>query len=120
MLLLSRFFDWCEALVIVKPETFLKWPRTSFRTFWRWRSRKRGQPRLPKNLRELIREIAHHNPIWGEERIADELKLNLGIRVSPRTVRKYLDRKRPGGGSKDLRVEHTIAGYESMNMIRKG
>ena len=101
MVLLSRFFDWREALVIVKPETFLKWHRTAYRTFWRWKSRKRGRPGLPKNLRELIREMAHENPTWGEERIADELKLKLGIRVSPRTVRKYLNRQRPGGGSHD-------------------
>jgi len=101
MVLLSRFFDWREALVIVKPETFLKWHRTAFRTFWRWKSRKRGRPRLPKNLRELIREMARENPTWGEERIADELKLKLGIRVSPRTVRKYMNRQCPGGGSND-------------------
>jgi putative transposase len=99
MVLLSRFLDWREALVIVKPETFLKWHRTAFRTFWRWKSRKRGRPQLPKNLRELIREMAHDNRTWGEERIADELKLKLGIRVSPRTVRKYLDRKRPDRGA---------------------
>jgi putative transposase len=43
--------------------------------------------------------MAHDNPTWGEERIADELKLKLGIRVSPRTVRKYLDRKRPDRGA---------------------
>ena len=103
MVLLSRFFDWREALVIVKPETFLKWHRTAYRTFWRWKSRKRGRPGLPKNLRELIREMAHENPTWGEERIADELKLKLGIRVSPRTVRKYLNRERPGGGGSDQR-----------------
>jgi transposase InsO family protein len=35
------------------------------------------------------------NPTWGEERIADELQLKLGIRVSPRTVGKYLQRGRP-------------------------
>ena len=99
MVLLSRFFDWREALVIVKPETFLKWHRSAFRTFWRWKSRKRGRPGLPKNLRVLIREMAHENPTWGEERIADELKLKLGIHVSPRTVRKYLDRKRPDRGA---------------------
>ena len=98
MVWLCGFFDWREALVIVKPETFLKWHRTAFRAFWRWRSRKRGRPPLPKNLRELIREMAHDNLTWGEERIADELKLKLGIRVSPRTVRKYLDRKRPDKG----------------------
>jgi putative transposase len=37
------------------------------------------------------------NPTWGEERIADELLLKLGIRVSPRTVRKYLDMDQPRG-----------------------
>jgi putative transposase len=46
---------------------------------------------LPKDLRKLIREMAADNPIWGEERIANELQLKLGIRVSPRTVGKYLD-----------------------------
>jgi putative transposase len=99
MVLLSRFFNWREALVIVRPETFLKWHRTVFRRLWGWKSRKRGGPRLPKNLRELVREMAHDNPTWGEERIANELKLKLGIRVSPRTVSKYLAGKRPGDGT---------------------
>ena len=82
-------------LVIVKPETFIKWHRTAFRAFWRWKSRQRGRPPLPKNLRELIREMDRANPTWGEERIANELKLKLGIQVSPRTVRKHLDSNRP-------------------------
>ncbi len=54
-----------------------------------------------KEPAKLIREMAHENPTWGEERIADELKLKLGIRVSPRTVRKYINRERPAGGSND-------------------
>jgi len=54
---------------------------------------------VPKKLRELIRGMAHDNPTWGEERIANELKLKIGIRVSPRTVSKYLARKGPGGGA---------------------
>ena len=99
MLALGKFFDWREALVVVKPETFVRWHRTAFRIFWRWRSRKRGRPPLPKNLRELIIEMASDNPAWGEERIADELKLKLVVGVSPRTVRKYLDAVRPGGAS---------------------
>jgi hypothetical protein len=33
--------------------------------------------------------MATENPLWGEERIANELLLKLGLRVSPRTVRKY-------------------------------
>jgi hypothetical protein len=103
MVLLSRFFEWRKALVVVKPETFLKWHRTAFRAFWKWKSRARGRPRLPPDLRELIREMARDNPTWGQERIADELRLKLGIRVSPRTVGKYLGRIRPGGGSTDQR-----------------
>jgi hypothetical protein len=50
---------------------------------------------LPKNLQWLIREMASENPAWGEERIANELKLKLGIRVSPRTVAKYFHNGRP-------------------------
>jgi putative transposase len=44
---------------------------------------------LPKNLRQMIRQMAAENVTWGEERIANELQLKLGIRVSPRTV-EYL------------------------------
>jgi putative transposase len=47
--------------------------------------------------------MACENPIWGEERIANELFLKLGIRVSPRTVRKYLSGHRPSEGSRDQR-----------------
>jgi putative transposase len=103
MVTLARFFEWRGALVVVKPETFVKWHRTAFRIFWRWRSRKTGRPPVPKNLKELIREMAGDNPTWGEERIADELSVKLGIQVSPRTVRKYLDGTGPSGGARDQR-----------------
>jgi len=39
--------------------------------------------------------MAVENATWGEERIADELQLKLGIRVSPRTVGKYLQARLP-------------------------
>jgi hypothetical protein len=102
MIALGRLFDWRAALVIVKPETFVKWHRTAFRMFWTWKSRKRGRPPLPRNIRPLV-EMARENPTWGEEPIADELMLKLGIRVSPRTVRKYLKQERPRGGRADQR-----------------
>lgn len=95
MIALARFFNWRDALVVVKPETFIKWYRTAFRMFWRWKSRKKGRPVLPRNLRELIRQMDRENPTWGEERIANELFLKLGIAVSPRTVRKYRDSSQP-------------------------
>ncbi|MGD0775812.1 MAG: hypothetical protein ABSC05_23605 [Candidatus Solibacter sp.] len=90
MAILGQFFDWRGALVAVKPDTLIRWHRKGFRLFWRWKSRPRSRPKLPASLRELIREIAADNPIWGEARNADELRLKLGIRVAPRTVGKYL------------------------------
>lgn len=56
LITLARFFNWQDAVVIVKPETFIGWHRTAFRMFWRWKSQKRGRPALPKNIRELVRE----------------------------------------------------------------
>lgn len=93
MAALGRLFDWRNPLRVVKPDTFVRWHRKGFRLFWRWKSKPRGRPALPGNLQELIRRMAAENPIWGEERIADELLLKLGIRVSPRTVGKYLSRR---------------------------
>jgi hypothetical protein len=87
---LGRLFDWRSALVVVKPDTLIRWHRRGFRLFWRWKSKPVGRPAVPKNLQELIRKMAAENPTWGEEHIANELKLKLGIRVSPRTVQKYL------------------------------
>jgi putative transposase len=84
----SRWFNWRDALIIVKPETLIGWHRKSFRLFWRWKSWP-GRPRLPKNIRELIARMARENPTWGQARVADELSLKLGIVLSPCTVRKY-------------------------------
>ena len=100
--LLSRLFDWRDALVVVQPDTLLRWHRSAWRMLWRLRSRP-GRPALPVQLQGLIRRMATENPLWGEERIANELLLKLGIRVSPRTVRKYMPRRSPGRPQGDLR-----------------
>jgi len=93
LVLLSKLFDWRCALIIVRPETLTRWHRAGWRLLWRWKSRP-GRPPISLQLRQLIRRIAMENPLWGEERIANELLLELGMRVSPRTVRKYMP-KRP-------------------------
>src|SRR3989441_3832488 len=95
---LSRFFDWRNTLMVVKPDTLIRWHREGFRLFWKWKSRPRGRPRIPRDLRMLIAEMAVNNPTWGEERIADELLLKIGIRISPRTIRRYMptEPKHPG------------------------
>jgi putative transposase len=89
LVLLSRWFSWRDALTIVRPETFVGWHRKGFRLFWRWKS-KAGRRPIPAELQQLIRKLAHENVTWGEERIANELLLKLGLQLSPRTIRKYL------------------------------
>src|SRR5947208_8063593 len=96
---LSCWFDWRQALLIVQPATLLRWHREGFRLFWRWKSR-RGRPSIPVDLQALIRQMARENPTWGQERIANELLLKLGLRVSPRTVRKYIPKRQPPGSGK--------------------
>src|SRR5262249_9360362 len=78
---LMRFFEWSDALTVVKPDTLIRWHRRGFRLFWKWKSRWNGRPRVPANVRKLIIEMATNNPTWGEERIANELLLKIGIRI---------------------------------------
>ena len=99
---LSRFCNWRDALVVVRPETIVRWHQAGWRLFWRLKSRP-GRPRIPKQVQDLIRRMGNENPTWGEERIANELLLKLGIQVSPRTVRKYLPPRPPGRPRGDLR-----------------
>jgi hypothetical protein len=86
---LSYWFNWQPALTIVQPETFTRWRRQGWRLLWKMPS-KRGRPPIPSELRALIRQMARENLTWGQRRIANELVLKLGLRVSRRTVRKYM------------------------------
>ncbi len=92
---LSRVLAWRQLLVIVKPETLIRWHRKGFRLLWRHKSRAPGRPAIPANVQQLIATMAAANRTWGEERIAAELLLKLGIRVSPRTVRRYMPSRPP-------------------------
>jgi hypothetical protein len=92
---LAKLFDWRDALIVVRPETLIRWHRVGWRLLWRYKSQS-GRPPIPTELRALIRRMANENPLWGEERIASELMLKFGLRVSPRTVRKYMP-KWPSG-----------------------
>ena len=105
LVILSRWIDWRRILTVVQPDTLIRWHRKGFQLFWRSKSKRPGRPRprLPSDLRRLIGEMAVANPTWGEERIAAELWLKLGIRVSPRTVRRYLP---SGGGAGTRPISH--------------
>jgi hypothetical protein len=87
-----------DAVVIIRPETLIRWHRRGFKAFWRWKSRSRGgRPAIPKEIRDLIREMSRVNWLWGAPRIHGEL-LRLGIEVAESTVAKYMVKRprRPG------------------------
>jgi putative transposase len=81
LLFWSRWFDWQNALVVVKPETFIGWHKRAFQIFWRWKSRG-GRPQIPRTLRALIVEMVRQNPTWGETRIAPSWPFCLTVAAS--------------------------------------
>src|SRR5262245_21479354 len=92
---LSRLWkDWRDALIIVKPDTVIKWHREGFRLYWQWKSKASiGRPPIDKQIRELIRRISRENPLWGVPRIQSELRL-LGLNV----IEKAVEERRVGKG----------------------
>ncbi len=93
---LSRFWaNWRSALLVVQPDTVVRWHRQGFKLYWRWNPQtvKVGRPKIDLEIRRLIRRMAQENPSWGVPRIQSELAL-LGHTVSEATVRKYRIRKR--------------------------
>ena len=80
------------AIVIVRPETIIRWHRAGFRAYWRWRSRIRvGRPKVSAELRTLIGAMSRANPLWGAPHIHGEL-LKLGFEVAQSTVARYMCR----------------------------
>ena len=88
---LARVWDqWRSALILVRPETVLRWHRQGFRYFWRWKSS--GRPSVSTEVTRLIRRMSRENPLWGAPRIRSELLL-LGYDVAESTVAKYMTRQ---------------------------
>src|SRR6267143_384850 len=85
---------WKESLIIVTPETVVRWHRTGFRMYWRLISRVRrkvGRRSTPREVRELIFRMVADNPTWGAPRIHGEL-LMLGFDLSERTISRWMKR----------------------------
>ena len=94
VLLASMVRTWKQALFLVQPETLLRWHRELFRLFWKHKSKAHAKkPRLSLETITLIKEMAANNRLWGAERIRGEL-LKLDIRVSKRTIQKYMKQVR--------------------------
>ena len=91
--LLSRMWpNWRTALLIVKPDTVIRWQKKRFREFWCRMSRRgrRGRPRIRRHHAQFIRRISADHPEYGEDRIALELEVKFGIKHSTATIRKYM------------------------------
>src|SRR5271156_4543319 len=90
-----RFWSgWKQALIIVTPETVVRWHRAGFRLYWRLISRvwtRVGRRQTSKEIRQLIFRMVAENPTWGAPRIHGEL-LMLGFDVSERTISRWMHR----------------------------
>ena len=87
-----------DALVIVKPETVIRWHRAGFRLFWRWKSRTRGgRPMVPLEIRRLIRDMSLANPLWGAPRIHGELLKLFRLSSAWARVKSYRSGRRTPG-----------------------
>jgi transposase InsO family protein len=107
-----------EALAIVRPETVVKWHRSGFRLYWRWKSKARGgRPTVPLEIRKLIREMSIANSLWGAPRIHGEL-LKLGVDIGQTSVAKYMVRRRdpPSQGWRTFLRNHAD-GIAAMDMF---
>ena len=63
-----------DAIIIVQPETVIRWHRRGFRAYWHWKSRHvGGRPQIDSEIRALIRRMSRENPLWGAPRIHGEL-----------------------------------------------
>ena len=97
-IMLCHFWkNWQQPLIVVNPETVIRWHRKGFKLFWKFKSRHKRPGRSPisPEIRDLILKMANANPLWGAPRIHGEL-LKLGIEISERAVseliRKYRTR----------------------------
>jgi putative transposase len=86
----SRVRHWREALLIIRPETVLRWHRAGLRLFWKAKSRATSQePRIAAETIALIKEMAANNRLWGADRICGALR-KLGITIAKRTIQRHL------------------------------
>ncbi len=91
--LLSRIWSpWRKSLVIVNPDTVVRWHRKGFKLFWKLKSKRPGRPRVSHEIRGLVKRMAATNPSWGAPRIHGEL-LRLGFEVSERTISSLMPRR---------------------------
>ena len=85
---------WKQTLIMVTPETIVRWHRAGFRVYWKLISKvgtRVGRKQTPKEVRDLIFRMVAENSTWGAPRIHGEL-LMLGFEVSERTISRWMKR----------------------------
>lgn len=108
---------WRDALKVIQPETVLRWRRHGIALIWKYRSRGRsrgGRPRIALETRQLIREMARANFLWGAPRIHGEL-LKLGITVSQATVSRYMP---PSGKDRRSQAWRTFIRNHAISVVQ--
>jgi hypothetical protein len=121
LVLLSRLTQfWDSALHLIQPQTVLRWHRDLFRLYWKRKSRPKNRKlRIPQETIDLIKDMAEKNWLWGSEKIQGEL-LKLGIKVSKRTIQKYMKkvRKRSGQNWRTFLKNHDALSIRPLSSIR--
>ncbi len=108
-----------KVMTVVRPETLVRWHRSGFRRYWRWKSRSPGgRPPIGLELRALIRRMSQENPLWGAPRIHGEL-VKLGFAVAQSTVAKYMARRSndPCGQSWSTFVRNHLPQIAAMDLF---
>jgi len=89
----EKWSNWINGIILVTPDTVVRWQKERFRKYWAAKSKpgkRPGRPAVNRQIRDLIRRMAREND-WGAPRIHAEL-LKLGLAVSQATVSRYLPR----------------------------
>ena len=101
---LSRLWSsWRSHIVIVQPDTVVRWHRSAWRRYWSWRSGSQsrpGRPRIECELQELIRRMTREHPRWGHLRVLGELRklgFQVGLQTCVVTAVRYRDHRRSRG-----------------------
>ena len=116
MVMMTKLYpDWKSALIIVKPETVIRWQKNWFKFYWWLKSRKRGRPKISMKTIALIKRIHKENPLRSPEKIHEMLvDLNVTDAPAPNTIAKYLPSIRRPPSEKQLQSWRTFLKNENV------
>jgi len=105
----KHWSEWRTALMLVKPDTVIRWHRMAFRWYWRRKSKPRGRPTISMATIATIKRVHRENPLWSPERIHDQL-VSLGLTdvPAPNTIAKYLPETRKPPSEQQRQSWHTF------------